>query len=607
MGHTQKAEQFSDEIIRKSHPKQILKELNKTPDAKKTSEQHLVKLYCLQQTKNKDQKKYLIKIKSLPSHLPETTLSVCQKIKGEINTIAMLDLLETLPLDYLTSFNYGFMFYNLLKNIELPHRKLDFIERVTLEILLNCNELLRQALTMSEKIIRERSNKFHIDFESKLIMETMKKGFIPLEKFEKSYNIRRKELFKKVIDSKECSSSEAELIFCFAIQQYHKEYCSYIDKQESDTISSIKSLFETKINANEEISHLSLYLILYCMYESPKTIKGIESTPRSNIPDYLNTILHICIDSDKYLDIIQEKITSLTNIDDAASKVVQQQYEENPYPRWHSVNNIATTNLQQYLQLYKIDKASQIADKVSKQPEVLIAGCGTGQHPIFTAQALPYAKITAIDLSKRSIAYAVNKSEQHNIKNINYYHADILKLPETSKRFDMIQCNGVLHHMESPEKGLKALLSILNDHGVMSIAVYSTMARKRISEHREAIRQQALEPTLENIRRYRSECIKEESDSIMNSRDFFSTSECRDLLFHTHEKTYTWLEIGSMMDLNNLKILAIDLPLTARAQYSKINPDDKNMTNIKHMHNFELEFPETFTSMLVFWCKKIIQ
>jgi ubiquinone/menaquinone biosynthesis C-methylase UbiE len=41
--------------------------------------------------------------------------------------------------------------------------------------------------------------------------------------------------------------------------------------------------------------------------------------------------------------------------------------------------------------------------------DALIAGCGTGQQSIQTAQTIPDAKILAVDLSAASLAYAKRK------------------------------------------------------------------------------------------------------------------------------------------------------------------------------------------------------
>ena len=45
-----------------------------------------------------------------------------------------------------------------------------------------------------------------------------------------------------------------------------------------------------------------------------------------------------------------------------------------------------------------------------EKPDILIAGCGTGQHSIGTAARFGSSKVLAIDLSLSSLAYAKRKT-----------------------------------------------------------------------------------------------------------------------------------------------------------------------------------------------------
>mgnify|MGYP006225844689 CR=1 FL=1 len=55
-----------------------------------------------------------------------------------------------------------------------------------------------------------------------------------------------------------------------------------------------------------------------------------------------------------------------------------------------------------------------------KNPNILIAGCGTGQHSITTAARFNASKVLAIDLSLSSLAYAKRKTKEFAIENIEY-------------------------------------------------------------------------------------------------------------------------------------------------------------------------------------------
>jgi tetratricopeptide (TPR) repeat protein len=124
-------------------------------------------------------------------------------------------------------------------------------------------------------------------------------------------------------------------------------------------------------------------------------------------------------------------VPRLTPIDDSVSLAVKQQYEESPYPRWIKASPVGQTTIEAHLrQLFPL---ANIPDVVKTNgAQILIAGCGTGQHSIETARQFPGARVLAIDLSLSSLCYAMRKTRELGLKNLEYAQADILKLQSLS-------------------------------------------------------------------------------------------------------------------------------------------------------------------------------
>jgi 2-polyprenyl-3-methyl-5-hydroxy-6-metoxy-1,4-benzoquinol methylase len=80
---------------------------------------------------------------------------------------------------------------------------------------------------------------------------------------------------------------------------------------------------------------------------------------------------------------------------------------------------------------------------------------------IASAQRFANCRVTAIDLSLASLAYAKRKTRQAGIANIDYRQGDILELADLEDRFDIIECTGVLHHMADPLVGWSVLRGLL--------------------------------------------------------------------------------------------------------------------------------------------------
>ncbi len=118
-------------------------------------------------------------------------------------------------------------------------------------------------------------------------------------------------------------------------------------------------------------------------------------------------------------------IEALTEVVDEVSAAVRSQYEANPYPRWLRIErDVAQSSVADFLrgQFPHADLAG-VTDAPAR---ILVAGCGTGRHPIGTARRFPDSSVLAVDLSLASLAYAMRKTRELGIRNIDYRQADIL-------------------------------------------------------------------------------------------------------------------------------------------------------------------------------------
>src|SRR5439155_21736056 len=141
------------------------------------------------------------------------------------------------------------------------------------------------------------------------------------------------------------------------------------------------------------------------------------------------------------------------------------QYEKCPYPHRVTSTPVGRT----------VDIDTYLRDQLPLAPlhprvkrdelDVLVAGCGTGQHSIETAQRFTGAKVLAVDLSLTSLSYAKRKTQALGLANIQYAQADLLKLGLIGRSFDVIEASGVLHHLGDPLQGWRIVLSLLRPAG----------------------------------------------------------------------------------------------------------------------------------------------
>jgi len=297
----------------------------------------------------------------------------------------------------------------------------------------------------------------------------------------------------------------------------------------------------------------------------------------------------------------------LTPIEGEVSRTVQAQYEANPYPRW-----ISTGAPRRYssIEAYLHERFPAVAFGAPVRrggPDILIAGCGTGQHAILTAQQFDGVRMLAIDLSTASLAYAVSKTHALGLDAIEYAQADIMRLGTLERRFDVIESVGVLHHLADPYAGWCVLLSLLRPGGFMRIGLYSETARRGVVAARALVARAGYGSTAAEIRRFRLDLMQGDDESardIMRFNDFFSMSECRDLAFHTQEHRMTLPEIRSFLREQGLQLLGLEVDRVTARQYAARFPADSAMTDLDCWHAFEQDNPHTFEAMYRLWVQK---
>ena len=240
--------------------------------------------------------------------------------------------------------------------------------------------------------------------------------------------------------------------------------------------------------------------------------------------------------------------------------------------------------------------------------DILVAGCGTGTQPIEEARLYSGAKVLAIDLSLASLAYAKRHTIALGIDNIEYAQADILKLGSLDRTFDSIACTGVLHHLGDPLEGWRRLLPLLRPRGYMHLGLYSETARRPIVSAQNYLAARNFRSTLFDIRRARQEIFAlpdgSPEEEVTSRQDFYSSSECRDLLLHVQEQRLSLPQIEAFLAEHDLEFLGFLLPFGVLRRYEQRFPEDRSKTDLALWHQFESENPYTFMNMYEFWVQK---
>ena len=442
-----------------------------------------------------------------------------------------------------------------------------------------------------------------------LLLDYLERECLPDMELERALgNARRRLLMRHASDEGQTmGEQEAAFLTALANQCFQNEYLYQEDEDESRRIDDLRAAIRRDLDAGSDPDYGRV--VLFAAYR-PLAREAFarelldRRPPRARDHEIMVTHIEEPLREEK----IKSEIPAITKITDDVSRAVREQYEENPYPRWRNVTAQPVANLARQLS-GKLPVARLDGVLPRDSSRILVAGCGTGQHPIVTAMALADSHVTALDLSLSSLAFGKRKALDLGVENIDFVQADILELAAWDKTFGVIECAGVLHHMRDPVAGWRALLGVLDDDGIMGLGLYSDIARQAVVAARQMIAEGGHPPTLEGIRQCRREIAAladgELPKRVLQSTDFYAASACRDLLFHVQEHRTTLPEIAGILEGLELELLGFDLADRAVLhRYLTRFPDDETATSLESWHLFEQEFPATFAGMYQFYVRR---
>lgn len=264
---------------------------------------------------------------------------------------------------------------------------------------------------------------------------------------------------------------------------------------------------------------------------------------------------------------------------------VRKQYEDYPYPKRDPQDEklrLMPTTLDVINVLNHFGFNGRIPLRGNEKFRVLVAGGGTGDAIIFLATALENfnVELVYLDMSQSSINIAKQRAEVRNLNNITWIQNSILNIPELEiGNFDYINCSGVLHHLESPSDGLKALKSVLKPKGIIGLMVYGQYGRTGIYQMQELMRlinhgEENQQVEVENAKKIiynlpQSNWYKESRDFI--GKEQLEDIDIYDILLHKQDRAYTVPELYNWVE-DECDLRLIEFVGKGKENYIAYNP-----------------------------------
>ena len=126
------------------------------------------------------------------------------------------------------------------------------------------------------------------------------------------------------------------------------------------------------------------------------------------------------------------------------SNIVKQFYERITFPDYENADDFGTL-------IRKAEENSLallLDEELPLNFRIVDVGCGTGQLVNYLARN--GREVWGVDFSSASLKKAELFQKKHLIKSAHFVCQDIFSLHLPNACFNVVYCNGVLHHMEDP-------------------------------------------------------------------------------------------------------------------------------------------------------------
>jgi ubiquinone/menaquinone biosynthesis C-methylase UbiE len=157
-------------------------------------------------------------------------------------------------------------------------------------------------------------------------------------------------------------------------------------------------------------------------------------------------------------------------------------YEETPFPNYDDHDSVRSL----MEKARKGEYALALDAAIPYNSSVLEVGCGTGQLTNFLG--ISCRLVTGADLCLNSLRLAEAFRSEHSLERVRFVQANLFRLPFEPGQFDVVLCNGVLHHTSDPLTGFKGLVRLVRPGGYIAIGLYNTYGRLMTDLRRQVFR-----------------------------------------------------------------------------------------------------------------------
>jgi carbamoyltransferase len=157
-------------------------------------------------------------------------------------------------------------------------------------------------------------------------------------------------------------------------------------------------------------------------------------------------------------------------------------YEKTPFPNYDDHDSLRSLIEKSRRGMY----AKRLNEAIPFNSRVLEVGCGTGQLTNFLG--IGCRAVVGTDLCLNSLRLGDDFRRRHGLSRVRFVQMNLFRPCFKEEQFDVILCNGVLHHTSDPYGGFRGLLPMLRPGGHIVIGLYNRWGRALLDLRRRIFR-----------------------------------------------------------------------------------------------------------------------
>jgi SAM-dependent methyltransferase len=164
------------------------------------------------------------------------------------------------------------------------------------------------------------------------------------------------------------------------------------------------------------------------------------------------------------------------------TEAVKAFYEKTPFPNYDEHESLRSLIDKSRRGIY----ARLLNEQIPFNSRVLEVGCGTGQLSNFLG--IGCRTVVGADLCLNSLRLAEGFRSRHGLSNVRFLQMNLFRPALRDEQFDVVLCNGVLHHTSDPAGGFERIARLVRPGGHVVIGLYNRWGRLALDARRVVFR-----------------------------------------------------------------------------------------------------------------------